>query len=232
MPCVNGSRTAEVGISSRSSAPCAASQRRRSGYTAQAPFCRSLRRHASLWRGGAPSELLSVGVEDTEASMVSPIRHGGGKRREPGKSAASRMANAPGITRSNANPKNGETCAARAPIACHPITIFAAGRVISVRQCCHFALASSCRSMAESMKYPKCATTVIGTYSKPDNGRQLADHAIRQRPALRVLFTTGYTANAIVHQGRLDPDVELISKPFTYDSLAHKIRPLLDATRS
>ena len=51
------------------------------------------------------------------------------------------------------------------------------------------------------------------------NGRQLADQAIRRRPALRFLFTTGYTANAIVHHGRLDPDVELISKPFTYDCL-------------
>ena len=49
------------------------------------------------------------------------------------------------------------------------------------------------------------------------NGRQLADEATRQRPALKVLFTTGYTANAIVHHGRLDPDVELISKPFTYE---------------
>jgi CheY-like chemotaxis protein len=60
------------------------------------------------------------------------------------------------------------------------------------------------------------------------NGRQLADEAIRQRPALKVLFTTGYTANAIVHHGRLDPDVELISKPFTYESLGRKIRALLD----
>src|ERR1700722_10294275 len=60
------------------------------------------------------------------------------------------------------------------------------------------------------------------------NGRQLADEATRQRPALKVLFTTGYTANAIVHHGRLDPDVELISKPFTYNSLGRKIRALLD----
>jgi CheY-like chemotaxis protein len=62
------------------------------------------------------------------------------------------------------------------------------------------------------------------------NGRQLADQAVKLRPALKVLFTTGYTANAIVHQGRLDPDVELISKPFTYESLGRKIRALLDAT--
>jgi signal transduction histidine kinase len=60
------------------------------------------------------------------------------------------------------------------------------------------------------------------------NGRQLADEAIRRKPALKVLFTTGYTANAIVHHGRLDPDVELISKPFTYESLGRKIRALLD----
>jgi CheY-like chemotaxis protein len=37
------------------------------------------------------------------------------------------------------------------------------------------------------------------------NGRRLADEAMRQNPTLKVLFTTGYTANAIVHHGRLDP---------------------------
>jgi len=64
------------------------------------------------------------------------------------------------------------------------------------------------------------------------NGRQLADEAVRQKPALRVLFTTGYSANAIVHHGRLDPDVELISKPVTYESLGRKIRTILDAKRN
>jgi two-component SAPR family response regulator len=59
------------------------------------------------------------------------------------------------------------------------------------------------------------------------NGRQLVDQAIKLRPSLKVLFTTGYTANAIVHHGRLDPDVELISKPFTYESLGRKIRTIL-----
>jgi PAS domain S-box-containing protein len=61
------------------------------------------------------------------------------------------------------------------------------------------------------------------------NGRQLADEALRRRPSLKVLFTTGYTANAIVHHGRVDPDVELITKPFSYETLAGKIRALLDA---
>jgi signal transduction histidine kinase len=60
------------------------------------------------------------------------------------------------------------------------------------------------------------------------NGRQLADEAVRRRPGLKVLFTTGYTRNAIVHHGRLDPDVRLIGKPFTFDELAAKVRAILD----
>jgi PAS domain S-box-containing protein len=60
------------------------------------------------------------------------------------------------------------------------------------------------------------------------NGRQLADEAMRRRPGLKVLFTTGYARNAIVHHGRLDPDVRLISKPFTFDELAAKVRAILD----
>jgi two-component system NtrC family sensor kinase len=60
------------------------------------------------------------------------------------------------------------------------------------------------------------------------NGRQLADEALRRRPDLKVLFTTGYTRNAIIHHGRLDADVELLTKPFTSDALARKVRQILD----
>jgi PAS domain S-box-containing protein len=60
------------------------------------------------------------------------------------------------------------------------------------------------------------------------NGRQLADQARRRRPRLKVLYTTGYARNAIVHQGRLDPGVEVIFKPFTYSDLATRIRRVLD----
>ncbi|HJY16336.1 MAG TPA: CHASE3 domain-containing protein, partial [Xanthobacteraceae bacterium] len=50
----------------------------------------------------------------------------------------------------------------------------------------------------------------------PDiNGKKLADEAVRRRPGLKVLFTTGYTANAVVHGGVLDTGVNFISKPFT-----------------
>jgi len=60
------------------------------------------------------------------------------------------------------------------------------------------------------------------------NGRQLADAARARFPKLRVLFTTGYAKNAIVHDGRLDPGVQLVTKPFVYDVLAAKIRDMLD----
>ena len=62
------------------------------------------------------------------------------------------------------------------------------------------------------------------------NGRRMADEALRRRPDLKVLFTSGYTGDAIVHHGRLDPDVQLIVKPFTFDGLATKLRRVLDAS--
>ncbi|TWS94441.1 response regulator [Reyranella sp. CPCC 100927] len=61
------------------------------------------------------------------------------------------------------------------------------------------------------------------------NGRQLADHARQRKPHLKVLFTTGYARNAIVHDGRLDPGVQLITKPFSYAAIAAKLRDILDA---
>jgi CheY-like chemotaxis protein len=59
-------------------------------------------------------------------------------------------------------------------------------------------------------------------------GRILADEALTIRPGLKVLFTTGYSRNAIVHQGRLDPGVQLITKPFTFEHLASRVRDMLD----
>jgi signal transduction histidine kinase/ActR/RegA family two-component response regulator len=63
------------------------------------------------------------------------------------------------------------------------------------------------------------------------NGRQLATAALERRPSLKVLFTTGYTRNAIVHHGRLDPGVELITKPFSLKDLSRKVRDVLDAQK-
>jgi CheY-like chemotaxis protein len=61
------------------------------------------------------------------------------------------------------------------------------------------------------------------------NGRSLADEALRKQPKLKVLFTTGYTRNAIVHHGRLDPGIHLLTKPYSFQQLALKVRERLDA---
>jgi PAS domain S-box-containing protein len=60
------------------------------------------------------------------------------------------------------------------------------------------------------------------------NGRQLANEAQRRRPALKTLYTSGYTENAIVHHGRLDPGVLLLAKPYRKSELAKMIRTALD----
>lgn len=59
-------------------------------------------------------------------------------------------------------------------------------------------------------------------------GAVLADRARAMQPTLKVLFTTGYARNAIVHHGRLDAGVELITKPFAYADLAARVREILD----
>jgi CheY-like chemotaxis protein len=60
------------------------------------------------------------------------------------------------------------------------------------------------------------------------SGRELAKVLLRSRPDMKVLFTTGYTRNAIVHNGVLDPGTHLLSKPFNIEDLAAKVRSLLD----
>lgn len=60
------------------------------------------------------------------------------------------------------------------------------------------------------------------------SGRELADAARRCRSALRVLFTSGYTENAIVHHGRLDPGVQLLAKPYRRADLARAVRQALE----
>ncbi|HEX8640477.1 MAG TPA: PAS domain S-box protein [Allosphingosinicella sp.] len=60
------------------------------------------------------------------------------------------------------------------------------------------------------------------------SGAELANEARAARPGLKVLFTTGYARDAIVHDGRLDPGVELVAKPFSFTDLAARIRDVLD----
>ena len=60
------------------------------------------------------------------------------------------------------------------------------------------------------------------------NGRQIAEEMIRQRPGLKVLYTSGYSANAIIHHGKLDADVDFLAKPYKRRDLARKVRLILD----
>jgi PAS domain S-box-containing protein len=60
------------------------------------------------------------------------------------------------------------------------------------------------------------------------NGRKLADAALERRPGLKVLFTSGYSADAIVHHGRLDPGINLLPKPYRRRDLALRVRSVLD----
>ena len=63
------------------------------------------------------------------------------------------------------------------------------------------------------------------------NGRELANAVKRTHPHLPVLFATGYTRNAIIHQGRLDSDVDLLTKPFTTEAMAKKIREMIEGKK-
>lgn len=60
-------------------------------------------------------------------------------------------------------------------------------------------------------------------------GRELSEAALALRPNLKILFTSGYTENSIVHNGKLDPGVELLSKPYRREQLAAKLRKILDS---
>jgi FixJ family two-component response regulator len=61
------------------------------------------------------------------------------------------------------------------------------------------------------------------------SGRQLADELTKRRPATRVLYTSGYTDDAVVRHGVLEAGIAYLQKPFTSASLARKVRETLDA---
>ena len=63
----------------------------------------------------------------------------------------------------------------------------------------------------------------------PMNGRQLSDEARQRRPGLKVVLTTGYTGDTVIHAGRLERGVSLMLKPFSFADLAKKVREALDA---
>jgi CheY-like chemotaxis protein len=64
------------------------------------------------------------------------------------------------------------------------------------------------------------------------NGRELGRRAQQSRPGIKILYMTGYSRNAVVHQGRLDEGVELLEKPISQAKLALRVRELLDRLAS
>jgi len=61
------------------------------------------------------------------------------------------------------------------------------------------------------------------------NGRRLVEEAHARLPNLKVIYTTGYAQNAIVHNGLVDPGVNLMPKPYTVQALGRKLRQVLDS---
>jgi len=78
--------------------------------------------------------------------------------------------------------------------------------------------------------HPEISVLLTDVVMPQVNGRVLAQQALRLRPSLRVLFMTGYTRNAIVHNGVLDADTHLVSKPFTVAQLEAELDAVLAAT--
>jgi CheY-like chemotaxis protein len=64
------------------------------------------------------------------------------------------------------------------------------------------------------------------------NGWQVADAARAERPGLKVLFITGYAENAVLGNGYLDPGMQVVTKPFVLEALAHRIREFSNDTES
>jgi CheY-like chemotaxis protein len=64
----------------------------------------------------------------------------------------------------------------------------------------------------------------------PDvNGAKLSEEALRRRPDIKVLFTSGYTPKAVLHNSAVSASVSVLSKPFTIEELAAKVRDVLSA---
>ena len=61
------------------------------------------------------------------------------------------------------------------------------------------------------------------------NGREVAQRVVALRPQVKVLYLSGYTDDAIVRHGMLEPGIAFLQKPFTPDGLARKVREVLDA---
>lgn len=86
----------------------------------------------------------------------------------------------------------------------------------------------TCAAPAEAIALNRNFDLLITDVVMPGmGGRELADLLRKRHPALRVLFMSGYTANAIVHHGELDVGLDFIAKPFAIDAFGLKIDEIL-----
>ncbi|MEJ2056020.1 MAG: response regulator [Calditrichaceae bacterium] len=84
-------------------------------------------------------------------------------------------------------------------------------------------------AMRISKQYPDKIDILISDVIMPDmNGRELAENIQTERPEIKCLFMSGYTANVIAHRGIIDEGVDFIQKPFSLNSFGKKIREVLD----
>jgi two-component system cell cycle sensor histidine kinase/response regulator CckA len=92
--------------------------------------------------------------------------------------------------------------------------------------------ASGCEALAVSREHPGPIHLMLTDAVMPGmSGQELAEKVKSQRPEMKVLYMSGYTENAIVHHGVLDPEIAFIQKPFKYNTLARKVRAMLDVSR-
>ena len=84
-------------------------------------------------------------------------------------------------------------------------------------------------AMTKLKKQPQVSLLLTDIVMPEKTGRQLAESATAMMPHLPVLYMTGFSRNAVVHNGMLDPGVNFLTKPFTLDQLGAKVREVLDA---
>lgn len=76
-------------------------------------------------------------------------------------------------------------------------------------------------------QHPEISVLLTDVVMPGTGGRQLVDRALEKRPELPVIYMTGYTRNAIVHNGMLDPGTRLLTKPFTMDELERELEEVV-----
>ena len=89
---------------------------------------------------------------------------------------------------------------------------------------------SATTALRQLDEHPNLAFLFTDVVMPDMNGRLLAEEARRRQPGLSILFTTGYTQDAVVHNGVLDQTMQLLPKPFNLEQLAFKLQEVIGLT--